>query len=72
MGAAAAAAAGAAVYNLSLPVMLLLGEGSVGPGLVAGVQEALGRTSTAQPLVLYMPRLEVRRPDCAVPLNPRF
>lgn len=40
--------------------MLLLGGGAASTGLVAGVQEALGRTSTAQPLVLYMPRIEVR------------
>jgi hypothetical protein len=47
------------VYTLSLPVMLLLGEGAAGAGLVAGVQEALGRSSSTQPLVIFMPRLEV-------------
>lgn len=50
---------GAAVYTLSLPVMLLLGEGAAGAGLVAGVQEALGRSSSTQPLVIFLPRLEV-------------
>ena len=55
------ACSGTAVYSLSLPVMLLLGEGAAGAGLVAGVQEALSRnSSSSQPLVIYMPRLEVR------------
>jgi hypothetical protein len=39
--------------------MLLLGEGSASAGLVSGVQEALGRTSSTQHLVIYLPRLEV-------------
>jgi hypothetical protein len=50
---------GACVYTLSLPVMLLLGEGSAAAGLVSGVQEALARTSSTQHLVIYTPRLEV-------------
>ena len=48
------------MYSLSLPVMLLLGEGAAAAGLVAGVQEALGKAAPNQPLVIYMPRIEVR------------
>jgi len=51
--------AGCAVYSLGVPLMLLRGEGSAPAGLVQCVQEALTRTSTTQPLVLYLPRIEV-------------
>lgn len=53
-------AAGAAVHTLSLPGMLLLGDGDAAAGLVAGVREALARTGRGQLLVLFLPRIEVR------------
>jgi hypothetical protein len=56
----ACTAAGAAVYSLGLPVLLLAGEGSTAVGLVNSLQQALQSTSARQPLVLYLPRLEVR------------
>lgn len=47
------------MYSLGVPLMLLRGEGSAPAGLVQCVQEALTRTSMTQPLVLYLPRIEV-------------
>jgi hypothetical protein len=60
---AACTAAGAAVYSLSLPVLLLAGEGSTAVGLVASLQAALQATPARQPLVLHVPRLEVQPLD---------
>jgi hypothetical protein len=53
------AAAAAAVHSLSLPAMLLAGDGGVSRGLVAAVKEAAARTGRGQLLVLYLPRIEV-------------
>lgn len=53
------AASAAAVHSLSLPAMLLAGEGDISRGLVAGVKEAVARTGRGQLLVLYLPRIEV-------------
>jgi hypothetical protein len=53
------AASAAAVHSLSLPAMLLAGDGDVSRGMVCTVREAVARTGRGQLLVLYLPRIEV-------------
>jgi hypothetical protein len=53
------AASAAAVHSVSLPAMLLAGDGDVSRGLVCAVREAVARTGRGQLLVLYLPRIEV-------------
>jgi hypothetical protein len=53
------AASAAAVHSLSLPAMLLAGDGDVSRGLVCAVREAVARTGRGQLLVLYLARIEV-------------
>jgi hypothetical protein len=53
------AASAAAVHSLSLPAMLLAGDGDVSRGLVCAVREAVARSGRGQLLVLYLPRIEV-------------
>lgn len=51
--------AGASVHCLSLPSVLLGGDGCLAAGLVAAFREGLGHAGGQQPLVLYLPRIEV-------------
>lgn len=48
------------VCQISLPSLVLLGEGELEGGMVRAVSEAVHQATPSAPLVLHLPRVEVR------------